>query len=733
MPGPARCIVEDPQSGPTAFDVAEIDAQGVVLRTPRKFSETEYLDVALELASAPPQALFAQVVGNDNGVALRLRWLHMDPSEEQALNDVLDHWRAGDFDEVALGEDVSDALDIFGEAPDKEKPKREGTRRITRPNLKPVTGEEPKESKRHKTVSLEAKDAAASTGENKNKTVRFEATPMENRVLSDDIADAAQPEAKSGTRRVVRPDKAPTEDSGAQDIGIVEGTKRKTRRITRPGDKPPEPKPAAKNTSAPGEESGAHNVVVTNTRRFNKIKSNQDAPEKNVTPQSVRGDDGKLDVGASIRNSAKTVSAAELAERHDKLKVLNMRTIKTLIQDAVKEAVEQLGGALDAKEKDSLLKEAEDNFKERLEAFKAEKKGLESQAGRLREQLDRAQELLEEEKKRKIEKDQFTVSDSGIADLEKQFERMVGKAARGAGVNDEFEDQLRMMVNTLLDDERKKIAEQAEKAQGEAIELLERKVKRLAGTLEDTEKERDAARRHANELAVSGGGGGPVQNMYDVGLAADDANKEAKLALLKDIFAQNQEMRDHLKKSGKKLQHRKRPPKPKVEAKEEDAVAAPAEEEVPAAAEPSAEPAIEAAETAVPADDGEITNPDDMPWEPGKNYNPEADFEDDNDGDDEEDSVPVKKIVVADVEPPKLQRKKKSKPAATDADDAPAEDTSADASEADSTSMDGNPDDMPWEPPSASDADDEEEGGSSVKKMSIKTDFEPPPLRRKKS
>ncbi|MCJ8276211.1 MAG: hypothetical protein HRT44_08190, partial [Bdellovibrionales bacterium] len=61
-----------------------------------------------------------------------------------------------------------------------------------------------------------------------------------------------------------------------------------------------------------------------------------------------------------------------------------------------KEAIESLVQVLDAKEKDALLKEAEDGFKERLEAFKAEKKGWEAQSYRLRGQLDKAQGLLEE-------------------------------------------------------------------------------------------------------------------------------------------------------------------------------------------------------------------------------------------------------------------------------------------------------------------------------------------------
>ena len=766
MVGAARCIVEDPQSGPTAFDVAEINAQGAVLRTPKAYADNDYLDVALELSGSQRVALFAQVAGNE-GFGLKLRWMHMDPSEETALDDLLKHWQAGEFDEVqlALGDDDG-ALDIFGnEVAPKAKSEREGTRRVTRPDMKPVSegaASDGTSDSRHKTVQLEVNPAQAEASrhktveldmgqapvetESKNKTVRFEATPMNNRVLADGIADAvdADKPKKNTTRRIVRPQtEAPAEPVAAEEPS----TKRKTRRIVKPGQAPapkpaaPPAAPAAKAPADIGDDSGAHNVVVTNTKRFQKLKGEgaaKSSSESEAPRQNVLSEDGKLDVGASIRNSAKTVSASELAERHDKLKVLNMSTIKSLISAAVAEAVEQLGGALDAKEKERLLKEAEDGFKERLESFKAEKKGMEEQAKRLRDQLDRAQELLEDEKKRKIEKDQFTVSDSGIANLEKQFERMLSKASKTGSMDNEFEDNLRKLVNNLLDDEREKIAEQARKAQDESIKLLERKVQRLAGSLQDTEKERDAARRHANELAKSGGGGGSVQNMYDVGLADDDANKEAKLALLKDIFAQNKEMRDHMAKTGKKVEGRKRPPKPQktdeqIAAEKAEAEAAKeADEAAQADSDAAAAEATQAAETAEAdsadlADDGEITDPDDMPWEPGKTVNIEDELGDD---DEDEDAGPVKKIVVTDFEPPKLERKKKPAAKAEPEAAAATEDT---VSEQDGSEDDlVNPDDMPWEPAGASDAEDEDEASSGVKKMSIKADFEPPPLNRKK-
>ena len=112
MAGAARCIVEDPQSGPTAYDVAEIDAQGVTLKTLSNFGGAEYIDVALELAGAPRQALFAQISGiGAGGGGLKLRWLHMDPSEEETLKEMLVKWQAGEFDEIQLTANDGDALE----------------------------------------------------------------------------------------------------------------------------------------------------------------------------------------------------------------------------------------------------------------------------------------------------------------------------------------------------------------------------------------------------------------------------------------------------------------------------------------------------------------------------------------------------------------------------------------------------------------------------------------------
>lgn len=719
MVGQARCIVEDPQSGPTAYEVAAIDAQGVTLKTLQTFGDAEFIDVALELAGAPRQALFAQIAGvaGENGGGLKLRWMHMDPSDEQSLQQMLEKWQAGEFDEVALTTEAGDALDIFGQPVEEVEVQRSGTRRVTRPKLEPVNDEADQEAydrNRNKTVNLVDNDAAATGSQKRGGTVRFEATPMENRVISEG-------KKKGGTRRIVRPQtEAPAEPAGDASVEEGAGTKRKTRRIVKPGAATQSP-PSAPAGNDQVEDPSGQNLVLTQTGRISKgdgpagqsSEKHKEYKTEKIEARSVTKD-GKLDVNASIRNSAKTVSASELASKHDKLKVLNMSTIKGLIQSAVSEAMESVVGAIDEKEKDRLLKEAEEGFKERLESFKAEKKGMEAQAKRLREQLDRAQELLEEEKHRKIEADQFTMSDSGIADLEKQFERMMKKASKSGSLDDEMEGDLRKIVNKLLDDERDKIAEQARKAQSESIELLERKVQRLAGTLQETEKERDAARRHANELAASGGGPGGVQNMYDVGLADDDANREAKLALLKDVFDQNKEMREHMEKKGIKVEGRKKPPRPKKVEPKPDLPPEDPVDDVPAA---------EADDAALASGEDDMVDPDDMPWEPGRNYNPEADFEDGAD-----DAGPVKKISVTDKEPPRLERRGK----AAKTEEAASDDAGESSAASDDNAMSGDPDDMPWEP-GASDAEDDEEGASAVKKISIAADSEPPPLKRKKS
>ncbi|HVR72693.1 MAG TPA: hypothetical protein VMT52_00100 [Planctomycetota bacterium] len=258
---------------------------------------------------------------------------------------------------------------------------------------------------------------------------------------------------------------------------------------------------------------------------------------------------GKLDVGASIRQRAKVVSSSELASRVETVQIVNMGTIRDLIKEAVNEAVVFLGSTLGDVERRRLLEEAEAAFQERLEAFRSEKAGLVEKTKSLQEQLERAARLLVEERTKVVSANQFTVSDAGMVELEQRLGRLFDRALREGTVSAHLEQEMRGVVLALLDDERDKIREQAQQAQSDKIDLLERKVQRLASTLETAEKERDSAEKRAHALEASGGTS--FRNVMTAGLNEGDPERERKLSLLKEIFESNQEIRKELVSAGR--------------------------------------------------------------------------------------------------------------------------------------------------------------------------------------
>ncbi len=143
-----------------------------------------------------------------------------------------------------------------------------------------------------------------------------------------------------------------------------------------------------------------------------------------------------------------------------------------------------------------------------------------------------------------VSADQFTVSDAGMAEIETRLGRMFHRSVKSERIDAEFEKEMRGVLSRLLDEERDRISEKAQEAQNAAISLLERKVDRLATSLNDTAKERDKAQRRADALASAGGSA--LRNVVTAGLDESDPDKEKKLGLLKSIFAQNKEIRAHL-------------------------------------------------------------------------------------------------------------------------------------------------------------------------------------------
>lgn len=281
-------------------------------------------------------------------------------------------------------------------------------------------------------------------------------------------------------------------------------------------------------------------------------KSPRPHPEQSIHPPprgSHAPDNGPddNDMSTLLRERAKVVRASDLAARHDHVRVLGESSLRQLLNEAVNEAMERVENSLGEAERKQLLEEAEESFQERLEAFKAEKADLESKATVLTDQLEKAQSLLEAERQRVVSADQFTVSDAGMLEIETRLERILHRAVRHEGVDTELEEEMRGALSRLLDEERDRISAKAQETQSSNIELLERKVHRLARSLDETAKERDSAQMRARALESTGGVG--LRNVMTAGLEDDDPAKSKKLGLLKDIFNQNKEMRAHLTRS----------------------------------------------------------------------------------------------------------------------------------------------------------------------------------------
>jgi hypothetical protein len=338
------------------------------------------------------------------------------------------------------------------------------------------------------------------------------------------------------------------------------------------------------------------------------------------------------DVSASIRKKARKVRSSDLASRVEVVEVLDMSTLRGLIKESVDEAVAVVEKSLGESERRRILEEAEESVKERIALFKAEKAGMEESVRLLGEELAKTQALLDEERTKVISASQFTVSDKGMMELEVRMGRMLGQAIKKGHADPQVEGEMRQMLLHLLDDERQKIRQQAEEAQNSRIALLEKKVGRLASSLESAETERDQARRRAQVLEESGLLG--LKSIAAAGLDDTDPDREKKLELLKEIVESNREMRSLLASEGRLPAMRVRPeaePAPALAdaAPAPEASAVPQAPEAPGAAETSAElpeggeAAAERESTKVPQlATGEGADPDDLPWEPPKAKKP---------------------------------------------------------------------------------------------------------------
>ena len=551
--------IADSKLGSLRGEVLEIGPAGVVIRTKHQFDANAYetvLDVMIELKGQMSRQFFASVVGNEEGGA-RLSWLNIDPGQAGRLKILLDAYRSRYLKKEPASAASSSPV---GEGAHK-------TRRMIKPSA-PTPA--PKPAGGMVITPFGGADA----------------TPGGTPVLKLD--DEPSADSAAGTRRVIKPTTQPLSlfgDSAAADA----------------------PSEAVRD---PGDDSKAHSVVIAPTAQFVKVSTERPVTVSSVeeedaadTGKMVVGQDGRMDIGATLRSKAKTVRASELAARHDKVRVLNLATIRALIQEAVEDAASHLSRALSEADRKRLLEEAEEGFQERMKAFQMEKASADEKSKKLADQLQMAQKLLEDERKRSITSDQFTVSASGLGELEGGFQKLIDRAMAEGKVDSGLEEQLRKLASRVFDEERQRIREKEMQAQNDKIELLEKKIKRLAGNLDEAERQRDEAREIAQALESMGGQGlsmEQIKSKYKIGLAKDDPRREAKLAIMKELLDENRDLR---RKLGIQLNEVKPAPQP--------AQPVPVPEAAP-------EPVVAEADQATAAadDGGELSNPDDEPWSP---------------------------------------------------------------------------------------------------------------------
>lgn len=272
------------------------------------------------------------------------------------------------------------------------------------------------------------------------------------------------------------------------------------------------------------------------------------ACEEFTTSEAARQLEARSEIRDSILKRTRTMRSSDLAERRSEVRVLDMRTITSLIETSLEETLALSEHSFDAAARRRLLKETEESFQARLAVLQAEKAGAEEQITQLRAELERAQSTLAEERVREIEDDQFTVSAAGIVEIEERLGRMIERGLQSGDVDAQTEEAMRQVVSRLLDDEREKIGERAREAQSDAIGLLERKVQRLSQTLEKSQKAREIAEHRARALEAAGGGTA-LAGVMEAGLHPDDPTRDAKLALLKEIVKENDTVRAHIQKS----------------------------------------------------------------------------------------------------------------------------------------------------------------------------------------
>lgn len=238
--------------------------------------------------------------------------------------------------------------------------------------------------------------------------------------------------------------------------------------------------------------------------------------------------------------------------------VLDWRKVEELLAKAVDEALAKHGVELspealksvnrEAKEAFARLVEQRDTFRESAETLEREKGELAKNAEILRQELERARQSLAGERTRPISAADVELDQAGMdhymARLGRELKELLA-GGDGAARGGSTADAVAALARKLLDDERGRALDAARSEQRQRIELLERRIAKLQGTLTETESVVDRLRK---EKGIEPG----IESIYREvqGLDAADGKAEAKRGLLDEIFRLNVELRAVIDEAG---------------------------------------------------------------------------------------------------------------------------------------------------------------------------------------
>ncbi|MCH2375138.1 MAG: hypothetical protein MK538_13195 [Planctomycetes bacterium] len=249
------------------------------------------------------------------------------------------------------------------------------------------------------------------------------------------------------------------------------------------------------------------------------------------------------DLRSKIRERMTTIRSAELACRLDTVQVVNLSTIRKLIQEAVEEAITAIGPTIGA-EKKQLLAESEKVFRRKSKALQGEKPNTEAQSPELKNELCETRRLFAEEGSAEVAKKEKALYDQGMTRLEKSLARILNRAVRAGSVEAGLEKNLRDLIASIAEEERHRIKSELEDERRERTELLEKKIVRLAASLERTCEERNSAREELQQLKSADV---RVGNVMQPGLSTSDQSRKRKFLLLKEVADQNRAFRDAIR------------------------------------------------------------------------------------------------------------------------------------------------------------------------------------------